>query len=105
MPTDPGRTMKKILTFLIFAVVGAAAFGQVLPAPEIAARNYLLIDMNARQTLAEHDADASADPASLQTKLMTAYLVFVALHDHKITLTQALPVSLRAWSERKGGDR
>jgi D-alanyl-D-alanine carboxypeptidase (penicillin-binding protein 5/6) len=29
--------------------------------------------------------------------------VFVALHDHKMTLDQRLPVSLRAWAERKGG--
>ncbi len=94
--------MKKLFVFLSLAGAGLAAFGQALPAPEIAARNYLLIDMNAQQMLAERDADAPADPASL-TKLMTAYLVFVALRDHKLTLAQTLPVSLRAWSERKGG--
>jgi D-alanyl-D-alanine carboxypeptidase (penicillin-binding protein 5/6) len=94
--------MKKLLTFFSLATAGLAAFGQALPAPEIAARSYLLIDMNAQQTLGERAADAPADPASL-TKLMTAYLVFVALRDHKLTLTQTLPVSLRAWAERKGG--
>ena len=52
--------------------------------------------------LAERDADAPADPASL-TKLMTAYLVFDALRDKKLTLEQKLPVSERAWAERKGG--
>ncbi|MGN6529416.1 MAG: D-alanyl-D-alanine carboxypeptidase family protein [Burkholderiaceae bacterium] len=78
------------------------AGAQALPAPEIAARSYLLVDMNADQVLAEHDADAPADPASL-TKLMTAYLVFVALHDHKLAPDQRLPVSQRAWAERKGG--
>ena len=34
---------------------------------------------------------------------MTAYLVFQALRDKKLTLEQALPVSKRAWAERKGG--
>jgi serine-type D-Ala-D-Ala carboxypeptidase (penicillin-binding protein 5/6) len=34
---------------------------------------------------------------------MTAYVVFQALHDKKLTLEQELPVSLRAWAERKGG--
>jgi D-alanyl-D-alanine carboxypeptidase (penicillin-binding protein 5/6) len=34
---------------------------------------------------------------------MTAYLVFQALRDHKLALDQKLPVSTRAWSERKGG--
>jgi D-alanyl-D-alanine carboxypeptidase (penicillin-binding protein 5/6) len=94
--------MQKLLTLLGLATAGLAAFGQALPAPEIAAREYLLIDMNAGQVLAERGADTSADPASL-TKLMTAYLVFEALKEHKLTLEQKMPVSLRAWAERKGG--
>jgi D-alanyl-D-alanine carboxypeptidase (penicillin-binding protein 5/6) len=94
--------MKRLVVLLGLAVAGFSAFAQALPAPEIAAREYLLIDMNAGQVLAERGADASADPASL-TKLMTAYLVFVALKEHKLALDQKLPVSLRAWAERKGG--
>ena len=94
--------MKKILALLGLATAGLAAFAQALPAPEIAAREYVLIDMNAQQVLAERGADASADPASL-TKLMTAYLVFVSLREHKLALEQKVPVSLRAWAERKGG--
>ena len=46
--------------------------------------------------LAERDADAPVEPASL-TKLMTAYVVFDALRDKKIDLEQTLPVSARAW--------
>ena len=80
----------------------AAAHGQALQPPEVAARSYLLIDLNTDQVLAEREADKQIDPASL-TKLMTAYLIFNALKDKKITLEQTLPVSLRAWSERKGG--
>ena len=34
---------------------------------------------------------------------MTAYVVFTALRDKKIALEQTLPVSKRAWEERKGG--
>jgi len=94
--------MKRSLTLLGLATAGLAAFGQALPAPEIAAREYLLVDMNAGQVLAERAADASADPASL-TKLMTAYLVFVQLKERKLSLEQKVPVSTRAWSERKGG--
>ena len=94
--------MKKLLTLLALAAAACAAFGQALPAPEIAAREYLLVDMNAGQVLAERGADTSADPAAL-TKLMTAYLVFVQLKDHKLALDQKLPVSPRAMAERKGG--
>jgi serine-type D-Ala-D-Ala carboxypeptidase (penicillin-binding protein 5/6) len=79
-----------------------AGHAQPLQPPEVAARNYLLIDLNADQLLAEREADKQIDPASL-TKLMSAYLVFNALKDKKLTLEQTLPVSVRAWSERKGG--
>ena len=94
--------MKKPLLALVLAACTAVAGAQALPPPEIAAREYILIDLNSNQVLAEHDADAPAEPASL-TKLMTAYLVFAALRDKKITLDQKLPVSTLAWSERKKG--
>ncbi len=64
--------------------------------PEIAARNYLLLDVTANQVLAAKDIDAPVEQASL-TKLMSAYLVFDALRAKKITLDQKLPVSVRAW--------
>lgn len=93
--------MKRILSLaLAFFVAGAHAQAPV--PPEIAARQYILIDVSANQVLAERDADTPADPASL-TKLMSAYLVFNAIRDGKLTLDQRLPVSTRAWDERKYG--
>jgi D-alanyl-D-alanine carboxypeptidase (penicillin-binding protein 5/6) len=94
--------VKRFLILLSLATAGAAAFAQALPPPEIAARQYLLVDLNAGQVLAERGADTTTDPAAL-TKLMTAYLVFGALKDHKLALDQRLPVSARARAERKGG--
>ena len=94
--------MKRLLSFLALAAACGIAWGEALPAPEIAAREYLVVDMNANQVLAERGADTSVDPASL-TKLMTAYPVFVALREHKLALDQRLPVSQRALAERKGG--
>ncbi len=97
----------------LFATVATAALAvatalspswvtaQALQAPEIAARQYILLDLTTGQTLAERDADTPTDPASL-TKLMTAYIVFGALRDKKLTLEQQLAVSARAWNERKG---
>ena len=95
------RLMKSLLA-LFFAACTATAFAQTLQPPEIAARQYLLIDLSSHQVLAEREADAQAEPASL-TKLMTAYLVFNALRDKKLDLEQTLPVSARAWAQRKGG--
>ena len=56
----------------------------------------MLFDAASGQTLAQQAATDRFEPASL-TKLMTAYLVFQALKDKKLTLTQTLPVSERAW--------
>ena len=101
--------MKLLITFWTVAVAAtfvaalpAGAQAQALPPPEVAARQYLLIDLASNQVLAEREADAQVDPASL-TKLMTAYIVFNALRDKKLSLEQTLPVSVRAWGERKGG--
>jgi D-alanyl-D-alanine carboxypeptidase (penicillin-binding protein 5/6) len=76
-----------------FCLVASA---QVPQPPEIAARNYMLVDVTARQTLAAKDIDSPVQPASL-TKLMSTYLVFQALKTKKIDLKQTLPVSVRAW--------
>jgi D-alanyl-D-alanine carboxypeptidase (penicillin-binding protein 5/6) len=94
--------MKSFLVLLLATFVAGAATAQAPQPPVIAARNYILIDVTSNQVLAERDADVPADPASL-TKLMTAYLVFNAIRDKKLSLDQTLPVSKRAWDERKYG--
>lgn len=92
----------RILLAFFLALVTSTGFAQAPQPPEIAARQYILIDLNSNQVLAEREADAQAEPASL-TKLMTAYIVFNAIRDKKLTLEQTLPVSQRAWAQRKGG--
>jgi len=89
------RWMQALLAPL-FAFFCLAAWAQVPQAPEVAARNYLLMDVSADQILAARDIDTPVEPASL-TKLMAAYVVFDALRARKITLEQKLPVSVRAW--------
>ena len=53
-------------------------------------------DLTSDQVLVAEKADERIEPASL-TKLMTAYLVFAALRDRKLTLEQPVAVSTRAW--------
>ena len=96
------RGLRAGLILLLAAGLSVPALAQAPQPPELAARQYLLIDLASNQVLAQREADAQADPASL-TKLMTAYLVFNALRDKKLALEQTLPVSERAWAERKGG--
>ena len=96
------RPLSRAFVVAVLFVFAGAAAAQALQPPEVAAKSYLVLDLTTKQTLAERDADAHYDPASL-TKLMTAYLVFQALKDKKLTLEQTLPVSKLAWAERKGG--
>lgn len=77
--------------FLLCAVAQAQ-----VPAPPIAARSWLLVDVTSGQTLAAQDPDARVDPASL-TKLMTAYLSFGAIKSGAIKTTDIVTVSERAW--------
>ena len=70
--------------------------------PSVVARAWLLADVSSGQILAAEKPDERFEPASL-TKLMTAYLVFAALRDKKITLEQQVNVSERAW--RAAGSR
>jgi len=88
------RPLSRAFVVAVLFVFAGAAAAQALQPPEVAAKSYLVLDLTTKQTLAEREADAHYDPASL-TKLMTAYLVFQALKDKK--------VSKLAWAERKGG--
>ena len=63
--------------------------------PAIAARAWMLGDLSSGQILVSAKPDERVEPASL-TKLMTAYVVFQALRDKKLSLDQPINVSERA---------
>lgn len=89
--------MKKILLALgALAVCASHALAQVVPAPTINAKSWLLLDATSGQVLASQDPNMRVEPASL-TKIMTAYLAFAAIRDKKLDLTQMVTVSERAW--------
>ena len=94
--------MKRLLSLIFCALFAMNVSAQAPQPPEVAAKSFLVLDLTSNQVLAERDADTSADPASL-TKLMSAYVVFTAIKDKKLALEQKLPVSKRAWDERKAG--
>jgi D-alanyl-D-alanine carboxypeptidase (penicillin-binding protein 5/6) len=73
-----------------------------VPKPSVAARAWLLMDVSSGQTLDGLNIEERMEPASL-TKLMTAYLVFSALQEKRVSIEQVVPVSERAW--RAGGSR
>lgn len=93
--------MKRFLPLLLclFALPVTAQQSQLYIVPQtlsVAAKSYVLADFQSGQTLVSQNARERVEPASL-TKLMTAYVVFSALHQKRITLTQQVAVSERAW--------
>lgn len=62
----------------------------------VAAKSYSLTDFQTGQMLAGHNIHERIEPASL-TKLMTAYVIFSALKQNRLTLNQIIPVSQTAW--------
>jgi D-alanyl-D-alanine carboxypeptidase (penicillin-binding protein 5/6) len=96
--------MKRLLTCLLLALVPAAALAGapavIPPPPQIGANGYILIDHESGRVLAEQRADERMEPASI-TKVMTAYIVFEALKEKRLALTDKVRVSEYAW--RTGG--
>jgi serine-type D-Ala-D-Ala carboxypeptidase (penicillin-binding protein 5/6) len=68
-----------------------------IPAPPaVDARSYILVDYQSGRVLAQSHADERAEPASL-TKLMSAYVVFKALEENRLKLTDMVTISEHAW--------
>ena len=86
---SPRYDMKSVLLFLLCLSPLLGTAQTLPPAPQLAAENYVLYDHTSHQVLVSHNADARIAPASL-TKLMTAYVVFAALKQDKISLRQNL---------------
>ncbi len=85
-----------LLPFLSAQAALAQSPAPLLPVPPaIAAKAWVLLDFRAGQTLLSRDPDLRIEPASL-TKVMTAWLVFDALKQKRITLAQVVPVSEKA---------
>src|SRR5687768_5041738 len=80
---------------LLLGLVPALAIAATPQSPPIGARAWLLGDLSSGQVLVAEKPDERMEPASL-TKLMTAYVVFQALRDKKLTLDQQVGVSERA---------
>ncbi|HKQ26505.1 MAG TPA: D-alanyl-D-alanine carboxypeptidase family protein [Burkholderiales bacterium] len=93
--------MMRILAALIVWLGSTLAFAQaplngaVTLAP-LASKSYLLVDMLSLQVLAAKNPEERVEPASL-TKLMTAYVVFDALRQKRVTLAQTVTISEKAW--------
>ena len=91
------RVAKRILFILLLLTGTCVTHAQTpsVPASQIAARAWVLLDTQSGQLITGYKHDERFEPASL-TKLMTAYLVFEALKQKKIKPDQVVPVSDKA---------
>jgi len=86
--------LRRTVALLAACLLTASAAAQ---APLLSARSWLLLDANSGATLASHEPARRLEPASL-TKLMTAYVVFVALGETRITTDDQVTVSNAAFT-------
>ncbi len=93
-----------LLTLLVMAMAAGVslAAAPIPKPPEVTAKAYLLMDHDSGRVLAEDHADDRVEPASL-TKLMTSYVVFKALKEGRLKLTDPVTISEHAW--RSEGSR
>ena len=71
-------------------------------APDVAAKNFFLMDFASGKVLAEKNPDAKVEPASI-TKLMTSYVVYKELEADRLSMDDMVDISEKAW--RMGGSR
>lgn len=92
-----------VAAFTLTVLSGPARAAVPIPKPpDVNARAYILVDHFSGKVLAENHADDREEPASL-TKLMTSYVVFKALKENRLKLTDPVTISEHAW--RSEGSR
>ena len=87
--------MTRSVAFLLLAVALLAQAAPPQP-PSVIGKAWMVGDLSSGQVLAAQRADERFEPASL-TKLMTAYVVFAALREKKLSIDQQINVSPKAW--------
>ena len=99
-----GLTLYAALAAVAAAVLAPAAraAAPIPQPPPVTARAYILGDYHSGRVLAADHAYDRMEPASL-TKLMTSYVVFRALREGRLKLTDSVTISEHAW--RSEGSR
>jgi serine-type D-Ala-D-Ala carboxypeptidase (penicillin-binding protein 5/6) len=88
--------------FLALAILAGSVFAGSANAIETIARSAMIIDHESGTVLLRKNAEAPMPPASM-SKLMTLYMVFEALAEGRLSLTDEFRVSTKAW--QMGGSK
>jgi len=88
---------------LTFLAAQASAQSVLIPSPpQVAGSSWVLMDPLSGRVIMEYNSDERLPPASL-TKMMTAYIVERELDEGRISLSDMVPISVKAW--QTGGSR
>ncbi|QFS85981.1 MULTISPECIES: D-alanyl-D-alanine carboxypeptidase family protein [unclassified Marinobacter] len=97
------RSFVFVLSLATLLVGQAVAQSALIPSPpQIAGSSWVLKDPLSGRVIMEHNSHERVPPASL-TKMMTAYIVERELDEGRISMTDMVPISVKAW--RTGGSR
>lgn len=81
---------------LVFSTSTIAALQRIPEPPPINAVGYILIDASSGEIIAKNNANERMEPASL-TKMMASYILANALKEGKVSLTDKVKISKKAW--------
>lgn len=92
----PAQSLYLAFTMAIFAGNATGASAPTPSAPEVPAESYILMDHFSGRMLAGIRPDETMEPASI-TKMMTAYVVDVAIRDDDVGVDDLVTISEKAW--------
>ena len=84
------------LSLTVLAAQASAQSVLIPSPPQIAGSSWVLIDPLSGHVIMEHNSNERLPPASL-TKMMTAYIVERELDEGRISMTDMVPISVKAW--------
>lgn len=99
------KLMRLFALFFILFFLNSFSVNAAVPVPappQVAAKNYLLLDFDSGRIIVEKAADVRIEPASI-TKLMTAYVVYNELESGRLDMNEQVTISEKSW--RMGGSR
>lgn len=92
--------MKLLAAILLLALAGAAGAqtASIPSPPAIKAKSWVLMDYATGDVLAEHDADARVEPASI-TKVLLTYVVYDEVKKGRVKYDDEVLISEKAWKQ------
>jgi D-alanyl-D-alanine carboxypeptidase (penicillin-binding protein 5/6) len=100
--TTPHFLQRLVLLFGVLMAPAVCSAATVPPPPQLAAKSWVLMDAASGSILVDHQGATRLPPASL-TKLMTSHVAALELQRGRITETDLVTISEKAW--RMGGSK